>query len=80
VWHEPDEALAHAGRIAEGIEEFPQGIALSRRIMGQVAIPQFSTMMAEMLLLRVDVNEAQKWLSQALDLSNRQFDRNFDAE
>jgi hypothetical protein len=32
-------ALAHTGRIAEGIEEFSQGIALSRRIMGQVAIP-----------------------------------------
>jgi predicted ATPase len=73
-------ALAHTGRIAEGIEEFSHGIALSRRIMGQVAIPQFSAMMAEMLLLRVDVDEAQKWLSQALDLSNRQFDRYFDAE
>jgi DNA-binding winged helix-turn-helix (wHTH) protein/predicted ATPase len=73
-------ALAHIGRVNEGLEELTTGIECSRRIMGQVAIPQFSVMMAEILLLQDDVDGALRWLSQALELSNRQFDRYFDAE
>ena len=48
--------------------------------MGQVGFPQQSVMMAEVLLLKGDVDSAQQWLAQALELSNRQFDRYFDAE
>jgi hypothetical protein len=72
-------ALVHTGQ-QRAARSFPGHLGQSAD-HGQVAIPQFSTMMAEMLLLRVDVDEAQKWwLSQARDLSNRQFDRYFDAE
>jgi DNA-binding winged helix-turn-helix (wHTH) protein/tetratricopeptide (TPR) repeat protein len=73
-------AMAHMGRVNEGLEELGTGIESSRRIMGQVAVPQFSTMMAEALLLRGDTDAAGQWLAQALELSNRQFDRYFDAE
>ena len=48
--------------------------------MGQVGMPQFSAMIAEVLLLRSDVASAQGWLGQALELSDRQFDRYFAAE
>ena len=73
-------ALAHMGRLNEGLEELTAAIELSRRIMGQVGIPQQSVMMAEVLLLKGDVDGALQWLAQALELSNRQFDRYFDAE
>jgi len=73
-------AMAHMGRVNEGLEELTAGVESSRRIMGQVAIPQFSVMMAEVLMLRGDMDGAQPWLDQALELSHRQFDRYFDAE
>ena len=43
----------------EGLDELSSGIEFSRRIMGPVGMPQFSTMIAEMLLLRGDVTAAQ---------------------
>ena len=73
-------ALAHIGRVDEGIQELAAGIGSSRTIMGQVGFPQQSLMMAEALLLKGDVDSAQQWLDAALELSLRQFDRYFDAE
>lgn len=73
-------ALAHTGRIDEGLDAVSAAIEASRAIMGQVAMPQFSAMMSEVLLLRGEVAAAEGWLNQALELSNRQFDRYFDAE
>ena len=70
----------HTGRVDEGLDELSSGIESSRRIMGQVGMPQFSTMIAEVLLLRGDVTAAKRRLGQALELSDRQFDRYFAAE
>jgi DNA-binding winged helix-turn-helix (wHTH) protein/tetratricopeptide (TPR) repeat protein len=73
-------ALAHMGRVDEGLEDLTAAIESSRRIMGQVGFPQQIVMRAEALLLKGDVDSALQSLAQALELSHRQFDRYFDAE
>jgi DNA-binding winged helix-turn-helix (wHTH) protein/predicted ATPase len=73
-------ALAHLGRIEEGRSELAAGIEASQSIMGQVALPQFSAMMAEVLLLQHDVAAAEEWLTRANDVGNANDDRYFSAE
>jgi predicted ATPase len=73
-------ALAHLGDIPAGVSELAAGIEASKAIMGQVALPQFSAMMAEALLLRDDVAAAQEWLTGAADVENANDDRYFSAE
>jgi DNA-binding winged helix-turn-helix (wHTH) protein/tetratricopeptide (TPR) repeat protein len=73
-------ALAHTGHVDAGLAELTAAIEASRSIMGQVAMPQFGAMVGEILLLRGDVASAERSISQALELSYRQFDRYFDAE
>jgi DNA-binding winged helix-turn-helix (wHTH) protein/tetratricopeptide (TPR) repeat protein len=73
-------ALAHLGEIEAGRLELAAGIEASRSIMGQIALPQFSAMMAEVLLLRNDVAGAEEWLTRAIDVENANDDRYFSAE
>jgi len=73
-------ALAHVGELDAGVSELAAGIDASKAIMGQVALPQFSVMMAEVLLLRKDVAAAEDWLTRAIDVENANEDRYFSAE
>lgn len=73
-------ALAHLGEMDAGYSELAAGIEASKAIMGQVALPQFSAMMAEVLLLRKDVASAEDWLTRAIDVENANDDRYFSAE
>ncbi len=73
-------ALAHLGKIETGRSELAAGIEASKSIMGQIALPQFSAMMAEVLLLRKDVAGAEEWLTRAIDVENANDDRYFSAE
>jgi DNA-binding winged helix-turn-helix (wHTH) protein len=73
-------ALAHAGDVEAGRAELAAAIDASRAIMGQVALPQFSAMMAEVLLLRDDVAGAEAWLTGAKDFQRSHEDRNCTAE
>jgi serine/threonine protein kinase/tetratricopeptide (TPR) repeat protein len=45
-------ALAHTDRVEDGLVELQSAIADSLRIMGQVAMPNFVAMLAEVLLIR----------------------------
>jgi DNA-binding winged helix-turn-helix (wHTH) protein len=58
-------AIAHQGDVETGITEMSQAIAASRRISGWVAMPQFSAMIVECLLLRNRVADARRWLDEA---------------
>jgi tetratricopeptide (TPR) repeat protein len=73
-------ALGHTGRIDEGLAELSAAIEASRAIMGQVAMPQFGAMMGELHLLQGDVASAERWITHALEMSDRHFDRYFDTE
>jgi predicted ATPase len=73
-------ALAHLGEIEAGRSELAAGIEASKSIMGQVALPQFSAMMAEVLLLRKDVAGAEEWLTSAIEVEDGNDDRYFSAE
>ena len=48
--------------------------------MGQVALPQFYGMMAEVLLLESDLNGATDWVQRAISLMNADKDLYFAAE
>jgi predicted ATPase len=73
-------ALAQVGEVVKGESEFAAGIDASRTIMGHVALPQFSAMMAEVLLAHDDVASADRWLKQATDFESSHDDRYFSAE
>ena len=73
-------ALAHLGQIEAGRTELAAGIDSSRSIMGQIAVPQFSAMMAEVLLLGQNAAAAEEWLRRAIDVENANDDRYFSAE
>jgi tetratricopeptide (TPR) repeat protein len=45
-------ALAHTGRPADGLVELQSAIQDSHRIMGQIGMPQFHAMLAEVLIIR----------------------------
>ena len=73
-------ANAHMGDVERGRQELAEGIALSQSIMGKVALPQFRSMMAEVLLLGAARDEARTWISEALAASEEQDDAYFAAE
>ncbi len=72
--------LAHDGRIEEGAAELLAGIDASTAIMGQVALPQFYAMMAEVLLLERNVEGARTWVQRATALMDANADLYFAAE
>lgn len=71
---------AHAGASEKGRSELAAGIEASTAIMGQVALPQFYAMMAEVLLLEGDVRSAKEWVDRAIALMNANRDMYFAAE
>ncbi|HUP41179.1 MAG TPA: AAA family ATPase [Vicinamibacterales bacterium] len=71
---------AHAGAIETGLSELAAGIEASTAIMGQVALPQFYAMMAEVLLLNRDPARARDWIERAIVLMNANADMYFAAE
>ena len=73
-------ALAHAGQVDEGASELLSGIDASKAIMGQVALPQFYAMMAEVLLRNQNVHAAKEWVDRAILLMNANHDLYFAAE
>jgi DNA-binding winged helix-turn-helix (wHTH) protein/tetratricopeptide (TPR) repeat protein len=73
-------AIAHLGRLDDGLEELLAGIESSKRSWGQVCMSQLSTMAADVHLLKDDIDGAQAWLSQGLEISNRHSENFFDAE
>jgi predicted ATPase len=73
-------ALAHVGEFETGVSELSAGIDTSKAILGQVALPQFIAMMAEMFLLAKQPAAAESWLMRAIDFEHSQDDRYFAAE
>jgi DNA-binding winged helix-turn-helix (wHTH) protein/tetratricopeptide (TPR) repeat protein len=72
--------LAHLGESDAGRDELAAGIDASYTIMGEVSVPQFGAMMAEVLLLRNDVDAAEEWLRRARHVGNANDDKYFTAE
>jgi predicted ATPase len=68
------------GDIETGRSELSRAIDASKAIMGQVAVPQFSAMMTEVLLLCDDIPAAEEWLMQATAFEESHDDRYFAAE
>jgi tetratricopeptide (TPR) repeat protein len=73
-------ATAHAGNLAEGLEEVERAIADMVRIWGQVGMPQFLAMLAEVLILRGEHERALGELQRILAVNETSSDRYFDAE
>jgi predicted ATPase len=73
-------ARAHAGDPEAGEAELAGAIDMSRAIMGQVALPQFNAMMAEVLLVRQNLARAETLLKQAGAFERSHDDRYFAAE
>jgi tetratricopeptide (TPR) repeat protein len=73
-------AIAHLGRLDEGLEELVAAIESSKRIWGEICISQLSTMVADVHLLRDDIDGAQAWLSHGLEVADRRSEHFFDAE
>jgi DNA-binding winged helix-turn-helix (wHTH) protein/tetratricopeptide (TPR) repeat protein len=73
-------ARAHVGDVEAGEKELAAAIDMSRTIWGQVALPQFIAMMAEVLFLRDDPAAAEEWLKQASEFEQTHDDRYFAAE
>ncbi len=73
-------ATAHTGDVEAGHAELAAAIRSSQSIMGEVAMPQFRAMMAEVRLLRGDVEGAGHWLDDALASGRSHDDRYFAAE
>jgi serine/threonine protein kinase/predicted ATPase len=73
-------ALAHTGKSADGLVELQSAIEDSVRIFGQVAMPQFLFMLAEVLILRGDHARALEEVERILSATNTSRDRYFNAE
>jgi predicted ATPase len=73
-------ALAHVGEVETGLTELSAGIDASKAIFGQVALPQFIAMTAEVLLLGQKAAAAEACLMRAIDVEHSHDDRYFDAE
>lgn len=72
--------MAHLGDLQAGVSELAAGIESSKAILGQIALPQFIAMMAEVLLLRNERSAAVEWLDSAIDVEMANDDRYFSAE
>jgi tetratricopeptide (TPR) repeat protein len=73
-------SLAHAGKSADGLVELQSAIEDSRRIMGQVALPQCLAMLAEVLIIRGDHSRALEEIEQILTVNETTRDLYFNAE
>jgi predicted ATPase len=73
-------ALAHIGKTADGLAELQTAIEDSLRIMGQVAMPQFLAMLAEVLILRGEHARALDEIDRILAVNKTTRDEYFDAE
>ena len=73
-------AVAHAGNPTNGEAEMAAAVEASKGIRGEVALPQFSAMMAEVLLIRGDLTAAEACLTQAMDFEKSHDDAYFAAE
>ena len=73
-------ALAHLGEFESGRSELSEGMDASKAIMGQVALPQFIAMMAEVLLVGQQPAAAEAWLARAIEFDTLHDDRYFAAE
>jgi predicted ATPase len=73
-------ALARVGRTADGLVELQNGIEDSVRIMGQVGMPQFHAMLAEVLTLRGDHARALDEIQRSLAAVETSHDRYFNAD
>jgi len=73
-------AIGHVGDPTSGEAEIAAAVEASKGIMGHVALPQFSAMMAEVLLVRGDLMAAETCLTQAMDFEHSRDDGYFAAE
>jgi hypothetical protein len=73
-------ALAQIGDVVKGESEIVVAIDACRTIMGHVALPQFSAMIAEVLLAHGDFASAERWLKQATEFESSHDDLYFSAE
>ena len=73
-------ALAHTGKATDGLVELQSGIEDSLRIFGQVGMPQFLAMLAEVLILRGDHARALDEIQRILTVNETRHDRYFNAE
>jgi hypothetical protein len=73
-------AVGHVGNPTEGEAEIIAAVEASKGIMGHVALPQFSAMMAEVLLARSNLTAAEACLTQAMEFETSHDDRYFAAE
>jgi hypothetical protein len=73
-------ALVHVGDARNGEAEMVAAIDASKAIFGHVALPQFSAMMTEALLVQENLARADVWLAQATEFENSHDDRYFAAE
>ena len=73
-------AVGHVGNPTNGEAEIAAAVEASKGIMGHVAFPQFSAMLAEVLLVRGDLTAAEACLTQAMDFETSRDDRYFAAE
>jgi serine/threonine protein kinase/predicted ATPase len=73
-------ALAQTGKTADGLVELQSAIEDSVRIMGQIAMPQFIAMLAEVLMLRGDHARALDEIQRILTVNETRRDRYFNAE
>jgi hypothetical protein len=70
-------ALAHTGKTADGLVELQSAIEDSIRIMGQLAMPHFLAMLAEVLILRGDHARALDEIQRILTVNETSRDRYF---
>ena len=73
-------ATAHTGKTADGLAELQSAIEDSVRIMGQIAMPHFFAMLAEVLILRGDHARALDEIERILTVNKTSGDRYFNAE
>jgi len=73
-------ALAHVGDTAEGLDELERAIESSVRIMGQVAMPHFFAMLAELLILLGKHTDALERIRHILKANETSRDLYFNAE
>jgi predicted ATPase len=73
-------ALAHTGRVEDGLVRLQAGIEDSVRLWGQVAMSQFKAMLAEVLLIRGEPAHALDEIQRILTATETSRDRYLNAE
>jgi ATP/maltotriose-dependent transcriptional regulator MalT len=73
-------ALAHSGKGADGVAELHGGIEDSVRILGQVAMTNFTAMLAEVLIIRGEQARALDEIQRILVVNETHRDDYFNAE